>query len=265
MVVLFILCSCTQGRFYEVKEEETGWTTGLRQSDNLSLDLSGSAIGEGRYQRYTELGLLETRMRERIAAANGTLDTEERIRLIADTSNDVEVTVVKNPGTQDFIITVDERWPVAILAQRNIDYLGKGISDREIFGNNLDYVGASYLRATDLRKERTSFLELQNTWFEGVLNNTTKTIVQDIFQPNKTIDYNLQSHSKGMVTLKYRQARDRVTAEESVEDYAGIFEIARHIQMVNYYWNTTDEEEGMECCAAIPLEQKVFAARSDDY
>lgn len=265
IVVLFILCYCAESRFYEVKTDVQGWGTGLRQSNNVSLGVSGSAIGEGKYQRYTEMDFLEVRMRERIAAANGTLDTEERISLFADTTNDVEITLEKPPGGQDVIVTVNESWPVTIFAQRNIDYLGQGISDREIFGNNLDYVGSSYLRSSDLKKDRSCYLELQNAWFQGVLNDTTKTIVQDLFQPNKTTDYSLESRSQGQVLLKYRQSRDRITAKESEENYAGTFEIARQIQMVNYRVNNSWEANGLECCPSLPLEERIFGARSGDY
>lgn len=257
--VMLLLSSPASGRFYQVTEGESGWTTGLRQSNNISLNISGSAIGEGSYQRYTEMGFLEVRMRERIAASRGTLDTSERIHLEADTSNDVVGPEYgKYPGGQIFYITVNESWPVNLSAKRSMDYVGKSISDREIFGNNQDCVGASYWQARDLKKDRSCSLVLQNAWFSALINDTTNTIIKDEFQPNKFTDYWLDSRSDGMVTLKHRQANDRVAATESVESYVGKFKISRHLRMSNTHVNSTSVGTWPQCCeigGEVPLEK----------
>ncbi|MDM7935814.1 MAG: hypothetical protein QUS08_10550 [Methanothrix sp.] len=252
--ILLILAVPGGSRYYEVREAESGWTTGLRHSIDASgeglfasLQLSGYVIGEGKYSRYTEADLNDVRMRERISASEGTLDTSEGILLIANTTSEVEERHEKIAGGQDYRINVSECWPALVFASRIIDYRGIGISDRETFGNNLDYAGSSYM-AEDLLKRRTCSLELDSVWFEALINDTTDTVVRDVFQPNKSLEYRLESYSDGLVGLKYRQAQDRLTARVGEEEYAGNFEISRRLLMSNRYCNSEEEKGPLECC-----------------
>jgi len=251
IVVLVLLSSSLSAlcAFYEISEDETGWTTGYRRSMKASFELSGFALGDGTYRRYTEIDVNDVRMRERIAATEGSLDTEESITLSADDKIPWESELEKLPGGQDYTLTVNETWPVSLTAKRSTDYVGQGMNDREIFGNNLDYVGSQHLYTTDFRKDRTCDLDLNNTWFEALLNDTTNTILEDIFRPAKTTDYNLDSYSTGLVILKYRQSSDRELASESEERYAGTFSIQRHISMASPGINKTEQEvDWLECC-----------------
>ena len=242
-----LLASCT---FYEVREDETGWTTGYRRCMNASFELSGFALGDGTYRRYTEVDVNDVRMRERTSAKDGTLDMEERISLHAEDVEPWDDMLLKWPGGQDYSLMVNETWPVSLTAVKNIDYVGQGISDREIFGNSLDYVGSQHLYATDFKKDRTCELDLKNAWFEALLNDTTDTIIEDRFLPAKSTDYDLDSYSTGLVILKYRQASDRVVAGEGTDRYEGPFKIQRHILMKSPGRNETDSEtDWLECCA----------------
>ena len=244
--ILILPASCT---FYEVREDETGWTTGLRRSTTASFELSGFALGDGKYHRYTEINVNDVRMRERISAKEGTLDTEERISLRAEDTTPWESELTKLQGGQDYLLTVNETWPVSLNTTRTTDYLGRGISDREIFGNNLDYVGSQHLYTTDFRKDRKCELDLKNAWFEALLNDTAKIVIKDIFQPAKTTNYDLDSYSTGLVILKHRHVKDRVVAGEGDERYAGTFRIQRHISMGAPGRNETDSEvDWLECC-----------------
>lgn len=201
--------------------------------------------------------LNDVRMRERIAADNGTLDTSERVRLIAQTINPVYYTLEKFPGGQNYSLAVIEGWPVAMSARRSIDYIGKGISDCDFFGNNLDYVGASYLQTKDLRVDRAAFLELRNARFEVILNNTTKKFYDNRFLPAKSIDYRLESLSKGTAVLKYRQATDHSVANEGFESYTGDFLISRHISMYSSGMNATENDTDWldGCPFPVPYEE----------
>jgi hypothetical protein len=193
----------------------------------------------------------EVRARERVAASNGSLDTSESIHVITTPIDPVEVNLIKFPGSQIYQITVNETWPVVIATRRSIDYIGKGISDRDFLGNNLDYIDASHLYVQDLKEERAAFLELRNAWFEGILDNETKTIISDKFMPSKTTDYILKSRFKGHAVLKYRQAAyDRTTAKESVESYWGSFAIDRRITMESSGRNVSELEAiWLPCCS----------------
>lgn len=266
LVALIVLTfSPTPARFYKITELDTGWTTGLRQSLNASVDVSGEAIGEGKYYRYTQMDFNDVRMAERISAANGTMDTAERIRLKAEASGTVELVAVKNPGDQNYTLTVNETWPVAMAAARRMDYIGRGISDRESFGNNLDYVGASFYGATDLKKERTCYLELTNVWFEAFMNNTTKVLYYDHFRPNKTTEYSLTSRSSGLAVLTFRQFKDRAPVNEGEERYSGNFSLSRKIFLASSRYNATDLWAGqLECCLGLKdrslFERRVFGS-----
>ena len=273
-VLLLIFCGLGSCRYYQVTEKDTGWTTGVRQSSNISLDISGSAIGEGTFYRYTETDFNDVRMRERIAAAHGTLDTAERIRLIADTTNPVEIYLEKFPGGQDYLLTVNETWPVGMLAQRRLDYMGKGIFDSDFFGNNLDYVGASYSFAQDLRMDRSCLLYLNQAWFELGVNNSTKAIYADRFLPTKSIDYHLDSLFQGLASFKYREAEGHTmtkerhtTTSEGLETYAGNFQLNRHVFMASLgRGSLNNDDDWLVCCPTKPsLEERIFAVSSHAY
>jgi hypothetical protein len=213
-------------------------------------------------------------MKERIAAAHGTLDTAERIRLKADVTNPVEIYLEKLPGVQDYILTANESWPVGMLALRSLNYTGKGISDNDFFGNNLDYVGAAYSFAKDLKMDRSCLLYLNNAWFELALNDTTKAIYTDRFFPAKSMDYKLDSRFQGLASFKYRQAGDHtatrekhMTTREGLETYAGNFQLNRHIFMASIGRNASvDEDDWLVCCPTEPsLEERIFAVSSPAY
>lgn len=270
MLCLLFLASLSivtyASQWYEIKEDSTGWTTGYRSTMNATMTLDGFSVGRGSYSRYTEIDVNHVAMKERISTTNGTIDTKEAIymhsllpaeegiyggRYIDPNWNS---TLIKVPGTQTWILTVQEHWPVTLNAARSIDYLGKGISDRESFGNNLDYAAATHLYATDLRNDRSCRMSLETAWFQLQMNDTTKTIIADLFQPNKTIDYGIISHSNGISTLRYREFSDRRVVADGLETYTGTFDIDRHIKMGTNGRNLTDfaeEREGLPwllCC-----------------
>lgn len=254
--IAFALLLCASGscRYYQVSEGETGWTTGLRESGNVSLSLYGLAIGAGDYYRFTEADYNEVRVRERISASDGTLDTKERLLIEADVTEDVEVELEKKPGGQDYTLTVNESWPVAMYSQRSLDFMGKGIYNRDSFGNNLDFVAASFQRVADLKSERTCLQSLENAWFELQLNNTTKAVYVDRFMPNKTIEYDLYSLFEGEATFSYGQSDGRIPISESEERYAGRFQLQRGLLMSSLGRNFTQYDDyWLECC---PLQQK---------
>jgi hypothetical protein len=274
IAVLITICLLASGRFYQVTESDTGWTTGLRQSINATLDVSGSAVGKGTFYRYTDVKFDEVRARERVAASNGSLDTSEFIRLVATPIDPVEVTLVKLPDSRVFRLTVNETWPVFMASRRSIDYIGKGISDRDFLGNNLDYVGASHLYVTDLKEERASFLQLRNAWFEAWFDNSTENendeavtrLLLDRFMPAKITDYRLRSRFQGHAVLKYRQAAyDRTTANEGVEDYWGSFAIDRRVTMESSGRNASELEAIWLPCCSYGTNTSVQAADPEAY
>ncbi|WP_369424966.1 hypothetical protein [Methanothrix sp.] len=233
LLLLFMsLDTASCWRSYEIHEHDTGWSTGRRFTMNLSMDLYGYALGTGDHSRYTEIDINHLSMSERVAAKNGTVEAEDRIALEAAGDNvNTTSTLVKIPGTQNYILSVNEAWPVVLTASSTIDYRGSGISSRETFINNLDRVGTSYLYTKDLRKDRTCDMYLKSAWFQLSMNDTTNTIISDLFRPNKNIHYSISSHSSGLVMQRYRQYSDKTPESEGFDAYWGSFDMRSVIDM----------------------------------
>lgn len=233
LLLLFMsLDTASCWRSYEIHEHDTGWSTGRRFTMNLSMDLYGYALGTGDHSRYTEIDINHLSMSERVAAKNGTVEAEDRIALEAAGDNvNTTSTLVKIPGTQNYILSVNEAWPVVLTASSTIDYRGSGISSRETFINNLDRVGTSYLYTKDLRKDRTCDMYLKSAWFQLSMNDTTNTIISDLFRPNKNIRYSISSHSSGLVMQRYRQYSDKAPESEGFDAYWGSFDMRSVIDM----------------------------------
>ncbi len=216
----------------EIVEHDTGWTTGRRFTMNLSVDLYGYAVGSGDHSRYTEIDMNHVSMHERISSKKGKMESEERISLEAAGDNvNTTSSLIKIPGTQNYVLSVNEIWPVSLTASRMMDYRGAGISDREAFGNNPDYVGTSYLYTEDLRKERVCGMDLRSAWFQLAMNDSTNTVISDLFRPTKDIYYTIKSHSTGLVHQRYKQYSDKAPAIEGFDSYLGSFDIRSTIEM----------------------------------
>ncbi|MCQ8902924.1 MAG: hypothetical protein NQU42_02340 [Methanothrix sp.] len=233
LILLFMyLDTASCWRSYEIHEYDTGWSTGRRFTMNISMDLYGYALGTGDHSRYTEIDINHVSMSERVSAKNGTMESEEMIALKAAGDNvNTTSTLVKMPGTQNYMLSVDEVWPVVLNTSSTIDYRGAGISSRETFINNLDRVGTSYLYTKDLRKERTCDMYLKSAWFQLSMNDSTDTIISDLFRPTKKIHYSIGSHSSGLVMQRYRQYSDKAPASEGFDTYWGSFDIRSVIDM----------------------------------
>lgn len=232
MLLVISLDTASCWRSYEIHEYDTGWSTGRRYTMNISMDLYGHALGTGEHSRYTEIDINHVSMSERVSAKNGTMEAEDRIALEAAGDNvNTTSTLVKIPGTQNYMLSVNEVFPVVITTSSKIDYRGAGISDRETFINNLDRVGTSYLYTKDLRKDRECDMYLKSAWFQLSMNDSTDTIISDLFRPNKNIRYSISSHSSGLVMQRYRQYSDKTPASEGLNSYWGNFDIRSSIDM----------------------------------
>jgi len=251
LINLILSISSANANSYAVTETESGWTTGLRQSQTALVDITGSSFGNGTFSRFTDMDFNDVRMKERIGALNGTLGTSESVQLQANADNDIEVNLIKLPGSQDFTITVNETWPVAMSARRSLDYSGKNIFACDLFGNNQDLVGTTYQNTRELSMARASYLRLNDTWFVGVINDTTDAILVNRFLPDKLTAYRLISRSTGEADFKYRQAMDHAISNEGEETFLGTFGISRYVLMTNPGYNGTlyeDLDERHERC-----------------
>ncbi len=256
LLILLASCGSTCARSYQldVTGDAGGIVSAYGRSMNGSFEISGFSSGEGRFYRITEINVNDVRMRERISAGEGSIDAEEWIYMVSEAIDDPTSEVIKLPETQTFSVYLEEAWPVVLKADRKIDYMGALICDREAFGNDLDYVRASYLYNSDYRKERTVDLWLNRTVFTGKVADDPLEVP---FLPpnrvisNKSLYYAADSISDGVATLSYRQVGDdRSILGEGYESYCGSFRIARTISMRSPGMGEEDEEVDWLFCSS---------------
>jgi hypothetical protein len=253
LILLLLFVSISLGRFYHYEERESGWNTGLRQSQNVTMHVSGFSMGEGSFNRYGEIGLDEVRIKDRTSAANGSIFLNEKMDIKADDSNDVTFAANKPPGVNDWYVTVNESWPVRIDSYRSLDFKGRQINDKESFGNNFEYAGSSLLYAESLRKDTAVTLILKDVKFEAIINDTTNSTLLDKFMPNLSLIMDQRLSFNGQATLKYRHSQDRVPVLEGEDYFWGTFTAERNINSTTNHYNSTDLDlEMMPCCINPP-------------
>lgn len=227
--LLLMLSPHASSRSYYIELPDTGWNTGERQSTSLTMDISGFSMGQGNYSRYGEVGINDVRVKDRTFSQNGTLYYIDGIHVNSSDINDTTFEFQKNPDSQDYLLTVNEAWPVHIDASRSLDFSGKSINDRVYFGNNYENAGSSFLHATNLRKDTSVVLDLRNVHFYAVQNDTTKKMVVDEFMPNLTMLYHDRSSFTGLATFKTTHSVNRKPAIVDEESYLGTFTVTRTI------------------------------------
>ncbi|MCR3884838.1 hypothetical protein P0O24_09065 [Methanotrichaceae archaeon M04Ac] len=234
-----------------------------RQSANMSFDLSGSVEGDilpiavtpaGRVlspfiSGFADLAANDVRLRERTAALQGTYSSEGVVSLRSEAEADVNRTYFKPAGSDLWTITLEENWPVTLNATKTLDYIGKGINDRDCAGNNGDSVGASFLYNRELSRERNVALRLDR--LNATVVATNDTIVRaDVFPTRSTL-YDITSHSTGIADLRYRQTDSRGDLINLGEErYTGTYDITRKVEMVLIYTNETNNTDWLSCCVS---------------
>lgn len=261
LVLWLLLVSISSGKFYHYEEQESGWNTGLRQSQNVTMHVSGFSMGEGSFNRYGEIGLDEVRIKDRTSAANGSIFLDEKMDIKADDSNDVTFAAIKPQKVNDWYVTVNESWPVRIDSYRSLDFQGRRINDRESFGNNFEYATSSLLYAESLRKDTAVTLILKDARFEAIINDTNNSIlsdkslpnltviISDKFLPNLTLIMDQRLSFKGLATLGFLHSKDRVPVVRGEDNYWGSFTAERNINSTSIHDNSSDIDiDMMPCC-----------------
>ncbi len=124
VILLLPTVFLSSARYYYFEENESGWDTGLRESINVTMDLSGFSMGEGSHSRYGEIGLAGVRIKDRTSSANGTLVYREGMHISSDPSEDIFFDAQKPAGSQDWHVVLNETWPVHIDTYRSLDFSG---------------------------------------------------------------------------------------------------------------------------------------------
>lgn len=230
-----------------------------RESSNLSFSFEQSVEGQispvdfrGRsispfHSFYENVKLNDVRIKERTAALEGSLSTEELLTLYSSVNNSVNASWYKPAGSDLWVIDFYEKWPVKFSYSKTMDYSGKEINNRDFIGNNKDYVGANFLYNTEFSKERTIKASLER------LNATilaTDESLQDVqLKATRSTEYKLKAHTSGITNFKYRQVGpDEEIANAGDEMYVGVYDIEKNILMKSRSDLYKEEDGWLPCC-----------------
>ncbi len=231
-----------------------------RESQNLSFNMEQTVQGEvspvefkGRtlssyHSAYENVNLNDVHLRERTAALEGTLSTEELLSLKSSINNSVNATIWKPAGSDLYTIDFYENWPVRLSHSKSIDYSGLGINDRDFVGNNHDFAGANFLYNREFSKERSINVSLDR------MNATvlaTDEVLQDVLiKATRSTEYKLKAHSTEIADFKYHQvgASDEVL-NAGDERFVGVYDIQKNILMKSKYDLFKNEDGWLPCCS----------------
>ena len=146
-----------------------------------------------------------------------------------------------------YTIEFQEHWPVNLSYSKSIDYTGKGINNREFFGNNNDYAGANFLYNHEFSKE--SHLNATLKRMNSTVLATEEAILKAELEASRDSQYRLKSHSTGIAIFKYRQLGERnEILNEGDERFVGIYDINKNIQMKSRFDKIQEEDDWLLCC-----------------
>jgi hypothetical protein len=270
LMVAIALISSVSAEYWSsnVDTNSSHWSI-YRQSSNISLNLSGSVVGEispveshGRILKpcqsyYEEIGANDVRLRERTSAQEGSYKSADEIEMQSTVyPNGIEILVDKPIGTDLYTIEYkNEQWPVFIKASRAIAYSGQQINDRDFEGNNGDFAGTSFLYNRELSKEQMTVMWLQR--MNATVLATDNSILVAEFMPTKYLGYLVRANSTGVADLSYRLRDYRYDVKhqnypalsEGDERYYGTYDLSRKIEMRSSFENLESEDSRLPCCA----------------
>lgn len=258
--LMLVLVSCASAASWSgsVKTDSDSWYL-YRESSNLSFNYEQSVQGQispvdyrGRtlspfHSFYEDLKLNDVRVKERTAALEGSLSTEELLTLYSSINNSVNASWYKPAGSDLWTIDFYEKWPVKLSYRKTMDYSGQGINNRDFVGNNKDFVGASFLYNTEFSKERALNASLER------LNATvlaTDELLQSVqVKATRSTKFWLKAHTTGITNFKYRQVGpDEEIVNAGDERYVGVYDIEKNILMESRFDLYKGEDEWLPCC-----------------
>ena len=239
-----------------------------RSTSNLSYSCDENVSGSGKFSRLSHLRGLAGHMKDESSyALNGSLELEDKIRFLSkegkviikadayeyefppdsESSQDSNSETPNIPGGS-INITVDERWPSALIDFKSMKYSGPGIRTRDTYYHEGDKVSTSFY-STELAKESLYRASINRTIIQASI---TPKGVKEERSMNKTSTFVLNSDSLGPnVNLEFSRSKPysesnrfgRTTPYILIsEDYAGRQTISLKV--------------GMNESAIIPLEDK---------
>lgn len=255
------IITCASGATWSgyVKTESGVWYI-ERTSSNLSLSYEQSVQGQispvdhhGRmlspfHSCYVEIRENDVRVRERTAALQGNISSEEQLRMKSSIKNSVNMTLRKPAGSNSYTVSFYERWPVNMSYSKSMSYTGIGINNREFVGNNQDYFGANFLYSTKFSKERSLNMRLER--MNATVMARDKAIVLTELNATRDTQYRLAAHSTGIADVSWQQMDsngDILNAGD--ERFVGVYDITKSIRMKSIFFTPERKDDWLPCCS----------------
>jgi hypothetical protein len=254
-----------------VKTDSNSWSIS-RESRNLSFTCEQSVQGnispvEYRYgtlspyhSKYQDLMVNDVGIRERTAALEGSISSEEQLSLKSHINNTVNMTIYKPSGSDLYIIEFYEKWPVDFVYGASLNYTGEEINDLQFVGNNHDYVAANFLYNHEFSREQDLNMRLER--MNATVFATDEVINSGAVKATRDTQYKLKTHSTGIANFKWGEMdEDLNIAYAGDEQYVGDYNITKNIRMKSRYDDIRKEDAWLPCCSGgylsmSPIEQK---------
>lgn len=245
-----------------------------RSTSNLSYLCDENVSGSGKFSRLSHLRLAGHIKDESSYALNGTLEKlEDKFRFLSkegkviikanayeyefpdsDSSQDSN-SEISNIPESSVNITVDERWPSALIDFKSMKYSGPGIRTRDTYYHEGDKVSTSFY-STELAKESLYKAAINRTIIQASI---TPKGVEEERSMNKTSTFVLNSYSLGPnVNLELSRSKPyiesnrfgRTTPDIWIsQDYAGEQTITLKVGMnESAIIPLEDQYEWLPCC-----------------
>ena len=260
-----------------VKTDSNSWSIS-RESRNLSFTCEQSVQGnispvEYRYgtlspyhSKYQDLMVNDVGIKERTAALEGSLNSEELLSLKSHINNSVNMTIYKPSGSDLYTIDFYEKWPVKFVYEASLNYTGKEINDLQFVGNNHDYVTANFLYNHEFSREQALNMSLER--MNATVFATDEGIESGAVKATRDTQYKLKTHSTGIAEFKWGQVDDDLNvANAGDEQFAGDYNIVKNIHMKSHFDLIRKEDSWLPCCSGgyltmNPIEQRdIISAR----
>ena len=242
-----------------VKTDSDTWSI-TRESSNISFTYEQSVQGQispvdfrGRtlspyHSFYEDVLLNDVGVKERTAALQGSYSSEEQLLLKSSINSSVNATIYKPAGSDVYTIDFYETWPVKLSYNKYMTYSGKEINNREIVGNNGDFVGANFLYNHEFSKERSLNMSLER--MNATILATDGAIDLGEVKATRDTQYKLQTHSSGIAGFKWRQVdADDTLLNGGDERFVGVYDIAKNIRMKSRFDTIRNEDDWLPCCS----------------
>lgn len=261
-----------------------------RQTQNLNFSLEGSVNGSispivynkrnfnSHSSYYANIKENEVEFRERTSALEGSYQANENLTLRSNISDpDIDIYISKTPGSDIYIFSYLEFWPVLLTVNREINYSGQQINHRNLEGNNQDIVENNLLYNKVLKQDLKATMQLKD-WNATVMA-TNKNILSANLYPKKSLDFETNMSTTGIADLRYKHSsslfnvrrQDYIPANENRETYYGTFNISRKMKMdMKYHKPNLDDEnppgyEWLSCCYGGYLSDQNSTSIEGDY